>query len=138
MTYKMLSNSVVNVFCKLKIVNSASIAWITCSKISSQFPLQFKRFPSISKNFISFFWKVLCQTYQNLLHSTELNSLLILKFSNPAIITWGKVIKATYDGLLDRSQCVHFTHAIILKTYINNQEGYKFLVLGNKYCLGWS
>ena len=40
----MFSNSVVNIFCKLEIGNSVSIIWITCIKISSQFPLEFNRF----------------------------------------------------------------------------------------------
>ena len=42
----MFSNSMVNVFCKLEIGNSVSIIWITCIKISSQFPLEFNRFIS--------------------------------------------------------------------------------------------
>ena len=51
----MFSNSVVNVFCKLEIGNSVSIIWITCIKISSQFPLEFNRFTSLHQQKLHIF-----------------------------------------------------------------------------------
>ena len=51
----MFSNSVVNIFCKLEIGNSVSIIWITCIKISSQFPLEFNRFTSLHQQKLHIF-----------------------------------------------------------------------------------
>ena len=47
MIAKMFSNSVVNAFCRLKVVNSVTIVWITCIEISSQFPRGLSRFISL-------------------------------------------------------------------------------------------
>ena len=51
----------------------------------------------------------------------------ILKFSPPAIITSGKVMKTRFDAHLDQSECVH------LYNYPSNYTKKR-----DKYCLGWS
>ena len=47
MIAKMFSNSVVNAVCRLKVVNSVTIVWITYIEISSQFPRELSRFISL-------------------------------------------------------------------------------------------
>ena len=49
------------------------------------------------------------------------------------------VIKARHEVLLDQSERMHVCNhpSNYTKTYINSQEGYKFLVLRGKKCSGW-
>ena len=112
-------------------VNSVTIVWITCIKIS-QFPLEFNSLLNSSGNWLIslrqhklhiFLLKKCCTkpisifpTLQNLIFSYHICPLLHdidemqgshFKYSAPAIIIAPNVIKVRYDALLYRSECVH-------------------------------